>query len=94
MTKLFFPMKKRRIVITSLFNKAHPFIRYDIGDIDSRKKKHFTKTILQINRRTNDIAVLPGKAPGLTLLLHYKKSIIEDDGNVKNLRLKNKPILL
>lgn len=22
-----------RIVITSLFNKAHPFIRYDIGDI-------------------------------------------------------------
>jgi phenylacetate-CoA ligase len=22
-----------RIVITSLFNKAHPFIRYDIGDV-------------------------------------------------------------
>jgi phenylacetate-CoA ligase len=22
-----------RIVVTSLFNKAHPFIRYDIGDI-------------------------------------------------------------
>jgi phenylacetate-CoA ligase len=86
-------MKKRRIVITSLFNKAHPFIRYDIGDIDSRKKKHFTKTILQINRRTNDIAVLPGKAPGLTFY-YITKSIIEDDGNVKNLRLKNKPILL
>jgi phenylacetate-CoA ligase len=33
MTKaLFFPGKKA-IVITSLFNKAHPFIRYDIGDI-------------------------------------------------------------
>jgi phenylacetate-coenzyme A ligase PaaK-like adenylate-forming protein len=32
MTKaLFFPMEKG-IVIT-LFNKAHPFIRYDIGDI-------------------------------------------------------------
>jgi phenylacetate-CoA ligase len=27
------PYKKGRIVITSLFNKAHPFIRYDIGDI-------------------------------------------------------------
>jgi phenylacetate-CoA ligase len=27
------PMEKGRIVITSLFNKAHPFIRYDIGDI-------------------------------------------------------------
>jgi phenylacetate-CoA ligase len=34
MTKaLFFLWKKGRIVITSLFNKAHPFIRYDIGDI-------------------------------------------------------------
>jgi phenylacetate-coenzyme A ligase PaaK-like adenylate-forming protein len=33
MTKaLFFPMEKGRIVIT-LFNKAHPFIRYDIGDM-------------------------------------------------------------
>jgi phenylacetate-CoA ligase len=28
--------EKGRIVITSLFNKAHPFIRYDIGDIDFR----------------------------------------------------------
>lgn len=25
--------KEGRIVITSLYNKAHPFIRYDIGDI-------------------------------------------------------------
>jgi phenylacetate-CoA ligase len=30
---LFFPMRKGRIVITSLFNKAHPFIQRDIGDI-------------------------------------------------------------
>jgi phenylacetate-CoA ligase len=29
------PYGKGRIVITSLFNKAHPFIRYDI-DWDSR----------------------------------------------------------
>jgi phenylacetate-coenzyme A ligase PaaK-like adenylate-forming protein len=36
MTKaLFFPMEKG-LVITSLFNKAHPFIRYDIGDIGFR----------------------------------------------------------
>jgi phenylacetate-CoA ligase len=47
MTKaLFFPMEGR-IVITSLFNKAHPFIRYDIGDIGILDEKHFTKTILQ-----------------------------------------------
>jgi phenylacetate-CoA ligase len=27
------PYGKKAVVITSLFNKAHPFIRYDIGDI-------------------------------------------------------------
>jgi phenylacetate-CoA ligase len=88
------PYGKGRIVITSLFNKAHPFIRYDIGDIGILDEKHFTKTILQqLIGRTNDIAVLRKKAPGLTLL-HYK-SIIEDDGNVKEFTIRQiKPILL
>jgi phenylacetate-CoA ligase len=31
--------EKGRIVITSLFNKAHPFIRYDIGDIGALDEK-------------------------------------------------------
>ena len=31
--------KEGRIVITSLYNKAHPFIRYDIGDIELWMKK-------------------------------------------------------
>jgi phenylacetate-CoA ligase len=35
--------KKRRIVITSLFNKAHPFIRYDIGDIGALDEKALYK---------------------------------------------------
>jgi phenylacetate-CoA ligase len=43
MTKaLFFPMEGR-IVITSLFNKAHPFIRYDIGDIGILDEKALYK---------------------------------------------------
>jgi phenylacetate-CoA ligase len=39
--------------------------------------------------RTNDVAVLPSgkKSPGLTFLYH--KSIIEEDGNVKNLDCTN-----
>ena len=75
-----------RIVITSLYNKAHPFIRYDIGDIGVLSKKStLQKPILEkLIGRTNDIAILPSgkKAAGLTFY-YITKSIIEDDGNVK-----------
>jgi phenylacetate-CoA ligase len=37
------PWRKRPNVITSLFNKAHPFIRYDIGDIGILDEKSITK---------------------------------------------------
>lgn len=74
-----------RIVITSLYNKAHPFIRYDIGDIGSLSKNGtIRKPILkQLTGRTNDIAVLPSgkKAAGLTFY-YITKSVIENDGNV------------
>ena len=75
-----------RIVITSLYNKAHPFIRYDIGDLgvlseDSTTQKPILKKLIG---RTNDIAVLPSgkKAAGLTFY-YITKSVIEDDGKVK-----------
>ncbi|MEH6536903.1 MAG: phenylacetate--CoA ligase family protein [Psychroserpens sp.] len=75
-----------RVVITSLYNKAHPFIRYDIGDVgvlseQSTLKIPILKTLVG---RTNDIAILPSgkKAAGLTFY-YITKSIIEDDGNVK-----------
>lgn len=75
-----------RIVITSLFNKAHPFIRYDIGDIGILDEKSTPKVPLlkQLIGRTNDVAILPSgkKSPGLTFY-YVTKSIIEDDGNVK-----------
>ncbi len=75
-----------RIVITSLYNKAHPFIRYDIGDIgvlseDSTAKLPILKKLVG---RTNDLAILPSgkKAAGLTFY-YITKTLIEDDGNVK-----------
>lgn len=75
-----------RVVITSLYNKAHPFIRYDIGDIGILSKASTLKTPIleKLIGRTNDIAVLPSgkKAAGLTFY-YITKSIIEDDGNVK-----------
>lgn len=84
-----------RIVITSLYNKAHPFIRYDIGDIgildeNSTFKKPLLKKLIG---RTNDVAALPSgkKAPGLTFY-YITKSIIEDDGNVKEFVIKQTKI--
>jgi phenylacetate-CoA ligase len=74
-----------RIVITSLYNKAHPFIRYDIGDIGALSKEGTFRTPLleRLTGRTNDIAVLPSgkKAAGLTFY-YITKSVIENDGNV------------
>jgi phenylacetate-CoA ligase len=87
--------KEGRIVITSLFNKAHPFIRYEIGDIGildpkSTLKKPILKTLIG---RTNDIVLLPSgkKAPGLTFY-YVTKSIIEDDGNVKEFVIRQTKI--
>ncbi len=75
-----------RIVVTSLYNKAHPFIRYDIGDIGILSSKSTSqKPILEkLIGRTNDIAHLPsGKVvPGLTFY-YVTKSVIEEDGNVQ-----------
>lgn len=87
--------KEGRIVITSFFNKAHPFIRYDIGDIGIMDEKStFKKPILKkLTGRTNDIALLPSgkKAPGLTFY-YVTKSIIKDDGNVKEFIIKQTKI--
>ncbi len=84
-----------RIVITSLYNKAHPFIRYDIGDVGILDEKSTSKKpiLKKLIGRTNDIAILPSgkKAPGLTFY-YITKSIIEDDGNVKEFVIKQTKI--
>ena len=83
--------KEGKIVITSLYNKAHPFIRYEIGDVGILDEKStFKKPILKkLIGRTNDVAILPSgkKSPGLTFY-YVTKSIIEDDGNVKEFIVK------
>lgn len=84
-----------RVVITSLYNKAHPFIRYDIGDIGVISKKSTPKyqVLEKLVGRTNDIALLPSgkKSPGLTFY-YVTKSIIEDDGNVKEFIIRQTAI--
>ncbi len=75
-----------KIIITSFYNKAHPLIRYDVGDLGvlSEKSTYKTPILNQLIGRTNDIAKLPsGKiVPGLTFY-YITKSVIENDGNVK-----------
>ncbi len=83
------PVKKGesgRIVVTSLYNKAHPFIRYDVGDVgvldeNATAKKPVLKRLIG---RSNDNAILKdGKTvPGHTFY-YVTKSVIEEDGNVK-----------
>ncbi|HMR15302.1 MAG TPA: phenylacetate--CoA ligase family protein, partial [Mariniflexile sp.] len=72
--------------ITALYNKAHPFIRYDLGDIGKLSKESTpNKPILEtLVGRTNDIVALPSgkKAAGLTFY-YVTKTVIEKDGNVK-----------
>ena len=78
--------KEGRIVVTSLYNKAHPFIRYDIGDIGAFSKLSTPGRLIlgKLVGRTTDIVILPSgkKAAGLTFY-YITKTAIEDDGNVK-----------
>ena len=78
-----------RIVITSLYNKAHPFIRYDIGDVGVIEKVNDKKMILKsLTGRKEDIVKLPsGKtAPGLTFY-YVTKSIMEDNGSINEIKV-------
>ena len=78
--------ENRKILITDLFNRAYPFIRYDIGDIGSisnhrcqcgSKKRMLNK----IQGRTNNWAILQSgkKSPGLTFY-YVARSILESTG--------------
>jgi len=73
------------IVVTALYNKAHPFIRYKIGDMGVLEQKSSKKLILKkLIGRTNDFAFLPSgkKAPGMTFY-SITKTVMEEDGNLK-----------
>ena len=80
--------KEGNIVITSLYNKAHPFIRYKIGDrgIIDKASKAGKPVLKKLSGRTHDFAKLPsGKMiPALTFY-YVTKSAVEDSGSVKEI---------
>lgn len=83
--------KEGRIVVTNLYNKAHPFIRYEVGDYGVLDEKSSLKNpiIKKLFGRTNDVAILPSgkKAPGMTFYSITKK-LFGDEGNVKEFIIK------
>lgn len=84
-----------KIVVTSLYNKAHPFIRYEIGDIGILAPKSTPKKPIleKLIGRINDVASLPGgkKSPGMTFYSITKK-LFGDEGNVKEFVIKQTKI--
>ena len=79
-----------KIIITSLHNKAHPFIRYEIGDYGAFSEKSTPKKpiLKKLSGRTNDFAILPSgkKAAGMTFYVITKK-IMEESGNIKEFKV-------
>lgn len=73
-----------RLIITSLHNKAMPFIRYDIGDIGMLEEDENGIVLKRLSGRVNDTILLPSgkKSPGLTFY-YVSRSILESSGVLK-----------
>lgn len=73
-----------KIVVTSLFNKAHPFIRYVIGDLGVLNLENSQPVLTQLQGRVGDYAILPdGKTIPALAFYYVTKEIINDSGSVK-----------
>lgn len=85
-----------RLLVTDLFNKAHPMIRYEIGDLGSLETlENGIRILKELQGRTSDIARLPsGKVvPGLTFYYVTKTVIKEDLDILEFIVIQKKPSL-
>lgn len=84
-----------KVVITSLYNKAMPFIRYELGDraVFSGKNKGPYQIMEKVVGRTNDVALLPSgkKSPGLTFY-YISKNLLEGGDFMKEFIIKQQAI--
>jgi phenylacetate-CoA ligase len=82
-----------KVVVTSLYNKAMPFIRYELGDraILKKQKKGPYQVLESVKGRINDIAILPSgkKVPGLTFY-YISKKLLEEGGFMKEFVIRQK----
>lgn len=82
-----------RVIVTALYNKAMPFIRYELGDmaILKTKTKNGYHILEKVTGRTNDVVLLPSgkRSPGLTFY-YISKSLLEGGGFMKEFIIKQK----
>mgnify|MGYP006167224127 CR=1 FL=1 len=82
------------ILITDLYNRAMPFIRYKVGDIAQfRVDKDGNRYLNNLLGRTNDNIILPnGKvSPGLTFY-YISRSILESSGVLREFIIRQTAI--
>lgn len=89
------PGEEGRVVVTSLYNKAMPFIRYELGDraILSDKLKNGSRVLEKVSGRVNDFIKLPtGKlSPGLTFY-YISKKLLERGGRIREFIIRQTKI--
>lgn len=79
-----------RLLITSLTNKAMPFIRYEIGDIVKiGGMKGNNSILLELIGRTNEFALLPSgrRVPALTFY-YITKTMVQAEYGIKEFIIK------
>jgi len=84
-----------RIIVTQLYNKAMPFIRYEVGDYGILDPKSTPqKPILQkLIGRTNDVIHLPnGKRAAGMAFYSITKALFDDQSTVKEFVIKQTKI--
>lgn len=84
-----------KIVVTCLYNFAHPFIRYEVGDYGILDEKSTAKKPLlkKLIGRTNDVAVLPsGKKPAGMTFYSITKKLFGDEGKVREFVIRQTKI--
>ncbi|RXG31078.1 phenylacetate--CoA ligase family protein [Leeuwenhoekiella palythoae] len=87
------PGTSGKIVVTSLFNKAHPFIRYEIGDLGVLSYQNGLSVLTKLEGRVGDFALLPdGKKIPALAFYYVTKEIMNDTASVKEFKIiQNKP---
>jgi phenylacetate-CoA ligase len=80
-----------KILLTTLYNRAIPLIRYEVGDLGALKpaKKGNFNLLDNLSGRTNDFAVMPNgrKVPALTFY-YVTKTLIKEHLAVKEFIIK------
>ncbi|MBN3518698.1 phenylacetate--CoA ligase family protein [Algoriphagus lutimaris] len=67
------PEKGGNLIFTNIYNKAMPFIRYELGDLGAFKKDEHAiqDELTQLNGRINDTIVLPSGRKASGFCLYY-----------------------